>query len=147
MLVLNPKSRAKARNLIEDSYFSSFLGSERKIIGFYQDLARDHRLELRLDDNVLYELKRYEEELQDFVEEGTLRRRRFELKDVMAAFRLRNQQDDIDHNQQSNVDIRSHLSPPKQSPDDDDDELEGSKGTDGARLSHGKNSLRYRPED
>ena len=148
MLVLSPKARAKARNLIEDSYFASFLSCERRVVGFYQELARTHRLEMQLDDNVLFELKRYEEELQRFVDEDTLRTRRFELKEVMAVFRLRSSQEDADHNQQSHVDIRSHLSPPKLfAEDEDDDELEASKGTDGARLSQGKSSLRNRPED
>lgn len=150
MIVLNPKSRAKAKNLIEDRYFSNFLSGEKAVVAFYHSLAREHRLELRLDDNALYELKSYEEELLDFVDEGLLKQRRFLLKDAHADFRLHGlngESRERERADQSNVDIKSQMSPGRHFQEDHADELERSKGTEGARLSHGKNSLRYRGEE
>jgi len=145
MIVLNPKNRAEAKNLIEDPYFSNFLSSERKVIQFYQNQAGKHPLELQLDDNMLYELKSYEQELKAFVGGKKLKARRFELKDDVAAFRLRGV--GVDPPKQTNEEIRSQLSPPRQLQEEEADELDQSKGTDGGRLSHGKSSLGVRPED
>jgi hypothetical protein len=156
MIVLNPKNREDARKILEDRYFSNFLSSERDIGAFYERLAEKHPLMLELDDNLLYELKYYEEglmkiiELDDKKDMNLLMTRRFRLKEAFAEPRESGQHGESrerERGEQSNVDIRSNLSPPKQLQDEDADELEGSRGTDGAPLSHGKNSLKYRPED
>lgn len=77
MLRLNPEERLTAAEALKHLFVSNLLADEPWLLTHYSD---EPKVGLELDDNILYTVKQYEEKVSDFIEQNTLKVRRFQQK-------------------------------------------------------------------
>lgn len=89
MIRLNPAKRVSAYACLKDKYISSLLVEEMDMPDRYKVEKHNPQVNMRKDDNGIFEIKEYEEYIQEFIERKMLKHRRFEQKTRMI-------QDDMD---------------------------------------------------